>query len=338
MKIKNLVLMFSLAAVFAACQNENEPKDTASKPRTTGDCRIIIEGDETLSQSSRSSGTIQFEGGSASGAGLYDSSDDAIVSATPDPGYEIEYFYGGPAAEPRKYDNANGGATSFRVAIDGLDHVFHVGFQEKKGTLTVIAEEGGTVSPTGTTEVQRDVEFPISAIPNSGYEFAGWKINSGEITIANQNSANTTATLIGINSTITASFKEKITYKTIYCCAEIRPTYITDYQTGTGTYRVRVWLNETGNITPANSWVFGDTFSQCEFKIQIGSSNTINTYLRKYSYPTEYETEIRKTSSSDYPGLTPSNLSISVKGIYMDSNVINRLNTVFEGFKFLSNR
>lgn len=208
MKIKNLVLMFSLAAVFAACQNENEPKDTASKPGTTGDCRIIIEGDETLSQSSRSSGTIQFEGGSASGAGLYDGTARAIVSATPDPGYEIKYFYGGPESEPRKYDNANGGATSFDVPIGGLDHLFHVGFQEKKGTLTVIAEEGGTVSPTGTTEVQRDVEFPISAIPNSGYEFAGWKINSGEITIANQNSANTTATLIGINSTITASFKK----------------------------------------------------------------------------------------------------------------------------------
>lgn len=104
--MKYLFLACGMAALFAACQNENEPKVVSDKPGTSGDYRIIIEGEETDAQPSRSSGTIQFVGGTASGAGLYDGTAEALVSATPDPGYEINYFYGGPDSEPQKYDNA----------------------------------------------------------------------------------------------------------------------------------------------------------------------------------------------------------------------------------------
>lgn len=101
MKMKYLFLVCGMAALFTACQNENEPKVVSDKPGTSGDYRIIIEGEETDTQPSRSSGTIQFVGGTASGAGLYDGTAIAIVSATPDPGYEISYFYGGPDSEPK---------------------------------------------------------------------------------------------------------------------------------------------------------------------------------------------------------------------------------------------
>lgn len=90
--MKYLFLACGMAALFAACQNENEPKVVSDKPGTSGDYRIIIEGEETDAQTSRSSGTIQFVGGTASGAGLYDGVGRAFVSATPDPGYEINYF------------------------------------------------------------------------------------------------------------------------------------------------------------------------------------------------------------------------------------------------------
>ena len=99
--MKYLFLACGMAALFAACQNENEPKAVSDKPGTSGDYRIIIEGEETDAQPSRSSGTIQFVGGTASGAGLYDGVGRAFVSATPDPGYEINYFYGGPDSEPK---------------------------------------------------------------------------------------------------------------------------------------------------------------------------------------------------------------------------------------------
>lgn len=208
MKMKYLFLACGMAALFAACQNENEPKVVSDKPGTSGDYRIIIEGEETDAQTSRSSGTIQFVGGTASGAGLYDGVGRAFVSATPDPGYEINYFYGGPDSEPKKYDNANGGATSFDVPINGQDHLFHVGFKEKTGTLTINAGTGGTVSPSGQVAIQREVPFSIKATPNSGYEFTGWTVNSGNVTIANASSTSTTATLNSSSGTITANFSK----------------------------------------------------------------------------------------------------------------------------------
>lgn len=210
MKMKYLFLACGMAALFAACQNENEPKAVSDKPGTSGDYRIIIEGEETDAQTSKSSGTIQFVGGTASGAGLYDGTAKAIVSATPDPGYEINYFYGGPDSEPKKYDNANGGASTFDVSIEGQDHLFHVGFKKKTGSLRINAGTGGKVSPSGQQEIQREVPFSIKAIPDNGYEFAGWTVNSGNVTIANASSTSTTATLNSSSGTITAQFKQAI--------------------------------------------------------------------------------------------------------------------------------
>ena len=226
-------------------QNENEPKVVSDKPGTSGDYRIIIEGEETDAQTSRSSGTIQFEGGTASGAGLYDGTAKAIVSATPDPGYEINYFYGGPDSEPKKYDNANGGASTFDVSIEGQDHLFHVGFKKKTGSLTINAETGGTVSPNGQVAIQREVPFSIKATPNSGYEFAGWTVNNGSVTIDNANSTSTTATLNSASGTITAQFKQnKVNvYLSVNTRTESNGSGQIDYITYTITSSVQCSLN-----------------------------------------------------------------------------------------------
>lgn len=207
MKVKFLLLVAVLTTIFTSCQNTDEPKEI-SKPGANGNYRIEIVGKQAEQQASRSSGTIQFEGGTASGAGLYNSKDKANVSATPDDGYEIDYFYGGPESEPKKYDNANSGASIFDVDIDGQDHLFHVGFKEKKRTLTVNAGAGGTATGSGT--YQCDTPITIKATPESGYEFAGWVIDQGDVTIADKSNANTTATLNSLNSTITALFDKVI--------------------------------------------------------------------------------------------------------------------------------
>ena len=131
MKVKFLLLVAVLTTIFTSCQNTDEPKEI-SKPGTNGNYRIEIVGKQAEQQASRSSGTIQFKGGTASGAGLYNSKDKANVSATPDDGYEIDYFYGGPESEPKKYDYAKSGASIFDVSIDGQDHLFHVGLKERK--------------------------------------------------------------------------------------------------------------------------------------------------------------------------------------------------------------
>ena len=209
MKVKFLLLVAVLTTIFTSCQNTDEPKEI-SKPGANGNYRIEIVGNQAEQQASRSSGTIQFEGGTASGAGLYDSKDYANVSATPDDGYEIDYFYGGPESEPKKYDNANSGASFFKVDIDGQDHLFHVGFKKKERTLTINAESGGSVTPSGKDTYQVNKPITITATAKPGYKFAGWEINEGDVTIADKSNANTTATLNSLNSTITAKFEKEV--------------------------------------------------------------------------------------------------------------------------------
>ena len=70
-------------------------------------------------------------------------------------------------------------------------------------------------NPKGTREYQVEKPISITATPESGYEFTGWTIIGGDVTIENPGSSTTTATLHGSNSTITASFKQSIRSITI---------------------------------------------------------------------------------------------------------------------------
>ena len=190
MKQVKFLLLAAFVAMFTGCQNEEimEQDSEKDEPVPTGDTRIIIEGEGMLETSARSSdGRVDFTGGYATGAGLYDGRKNVPVEAHPDAGYEVNYFYGGPANQPKKYDYAQSGTSEFDVDLGGQDHTFHCGFKEKKRTLTINAGEGGPTNPTGTREYQ--VETPISST--------------------------TTATLHGSNSTITASFKQSIRSITI---------------------------------------------------------------------------------------------------------------------------
>ena len=60
----------------------------------------------------------------------------------------------------------------------------------------------------GENTIQREVPFSIKAIPDNGYEFAGWTVNNGSVTIENANNTSTTATLNSASGTITAQFKQ----------------------------------------------------------------------------------------------------------------------------------
>lgn len=270
MKVKFLLLVAVLTTIFTSCQNTDEPKEI-SKPGTNGNYRIEIVGKQADQQASRSSGTIQFEGGTASGAGLYNSKDKAKVSATPDDGYEIDYFFGGPESEPKKYDNANSGASFFDVDIDGQDHLFHVGFKEKKRTLTVNAGAGGTATGSGT--YQCDTPITIKATPESGYEFAGWVIDQGDVTIADKSNANTTATLNSLNSTITAKFR--ISSPLFY-------VILTDEQFETrgmlNAAYLRYWIdeNEISTVEKNDNMVKYSIYEQDDIAIVPNGNNTLN--------------------------------------------------------------
>ena len=212
---KTILFCLMAAAMVCSCQKE-EPGNETNKGNSGTSATIYIDG-ETVNPpvNVRSTdGTVYFEGGYATGAGIYDGKARPTVEAHPDKGYEVDFFYGGPESDPKKYDYITSGETTFNVALNGADHYFKCGFKEKKRTLTVNAGTGGTATGGGT--YQCDTPISITASPNSGYEFAGWEINEGDVQIENPTAANTTATLISLNSTITAKFKRTTTELSFY--------------------------------------------------------------------------------------------------------------------------
>ncbi|MCM0249096.1 InlB B-repeat-containing protein, partial [Bacteroides fragilis] len=209
MKKVRFLLLAAMVAMFTGCQKEvAEQELDNNKPTPTGDTRIIIEGEGMIGPVTRSSdGRVDFEGGYATGAGLYNGDARPTVAAYPDAGYEVNYFYGGPESEPNRYDYAQSSTSEFKVPLGGQDHKFRCGFKEKKRDLTVNAGTGGSVSPSGTNSYRVEKPISITATPNGGYEFAGWTVTEGDVTIENPGSPATTATLHNDNSTITANFK-----------------------------------------------------------------------------------------------------------------------------------
>ena len=74
-------------------------------------------------------------------------------------------------------------------------------------TLTVIASEGGTTTPSGAIEVTPSVPAPISATAASGYQFINWEITSGAgASFGNGTAASTTVTLTSEDVTVRAVF------------------------------------------------------------------------------------------------------------------------------------
>lgn len=210
-KVKFLLLA-ALTVMFVGCQSDEvlEQDSGSDRPTPIGDTRITIEGEGMKDVTTRSSdGRVDFTGGYATGAGLYNGTAKPTVAAYPNPGYEVNYFYGGPTNEPQKYDYAQSSASSFEVSLGGQDHTFHCGFKEKKRNLTVNADSGGSVSPSGTNSYQVENAINITATPNTGYRFSGWTVTEGDATIANTGSSSTTATLHNSNSTITARFEQE---------------------------------------------------------------------------------------------------------------------------------
>ena len=281
MRTKYLLLV-GLAALLGSCQNENEPK-TSSVPGTEGDYRIIIEGDETDSPSR--AGEKSFVGGTASGAGLYDGDRTATVSATPNSDYEIDYFWGGPASEPQKYNTTSTAATTYDVPIGGEDHTFHLKFKEKKRKVTINAGTGGRVNPSGSADYKVQKAHNITATPNSGYEFTGWSVSGSGITLGNSSNASTTFTLASnysSNGTITANFKEK--YKLV---------------------NLEIIFKSADNP---------DNDEHIEYRISPSSMTLQATYIHRYDEGREHGGESSWTEERTYPADWP----ILVSSYYND--------------------
>ena|GEM_PF-5745844 len=65
---------------------------------------------------------------------------------------------------------------------------------------------GGSINPASPSDVAAGTPVTISAIPNSGYRFAGWTIMSGQVDLINADIQSTTLTLKS-NATVRANFE-----------------------------------------------------------------------------------------------------------------------------------
>ncbi|WP_106485171.1 hypothetical protein [Bacteroides sp. Marseille-P3684] len=183
MKTK-LMLLVVLATIFAGCQKEESELRGPDGRESASGVRVVIDGEKALrTETTRAGGTkVYFEGGYATGAGLYDTKNTPIVEAHPDEGYEVDYFYGGPQNEPKRYDYAKSDSASFGVDLSRGDHLFHCGFKKYEGPklkLRAVPEEGGVLEIVG--KIPTTGEYKVVATPNEGYGFGGaWRIASGD--------------------------------------------------------------------------------------------------------------------------------------------------------------
>ena len=110
------------------------------------------------------------EGGSVSPTtGSFNAGTQVSVTATPNSGYTFSGWSNGSTANPVTVTlNSNTSITANFALIPVY-------------TITVSAEEGGSVSSEGG-EYQQGTQVTLTATPDEGYEFTGWSDGSTEAT------------------------------------------------------------------------------------------------------------------------------------------------------------
>ena len=208
--MKKVLFVVMAAAMLFSCHKE-ETNDCGCDVETGIPTKIYING-ETGCESVKvrsTDGRINFEGGYATGAGVYDGRKRPTVEAHPNEGYEIDYFYGGPADNEKKYDYSTAGKTSFDVYLDNQDHFFKCKFKkvEKKYKLTVTSHWNGTATGSGMYPAETPIK--VTATPKKGYEFFKWSVQSAgnSISIEDPSQAETTVILHSSNASIFADYR-----------------------------------------------------------------------------------------------------------------------------------
>lgn len=167
--MRKLYFLFLLVvvAITTSCNKQDELGRPSRPTRPNGKASISIAGDGMVATRSTSD-RVDFTGGYATGAGLYDGEADATVEAVPNAGYRLASFTGGPIeGDPNLFSGDN----NYKFKIQNQDWKFSVTFK-KEFQITVSAGEGGRVTGGGT--VLEGENCTVVAYPESGYTFDGW--------------------------------------------------------------------------------------------------------------------------------------------------------------------
>ncbi|MBP3284726.1 MAG: InlB B-repeat-containing protein [Clostridia bacterium] len=113
--------------------------------------------------------------------------------------------FGGWYLEP-EYTTKIESTTTVTTASDHTLYAKWTTTEAQKYTVTVSNEvpESGNVSGSGEYEENATVTITVTA--NEGYTFSGWKVVSGEVTLADATAAETTFTMVGTEVSIKAKF------------------------------------------------------------------------------------------------------------------------------------
>ncbi|MCM0362339.1 InlB B-repeat-containing protein [Bacteroides fragilis] len=167
--MKKLFLFYVLfALVFVTgCSRDDFDQESLRPVVPEGKANIAISGDGVINTRS-TSGKVEFTGGYATGAGLYDGDATAEVQAVPYSGYQLVSFTGGPVdGDLNKFE----GSDRYNFPVQRQDWKFNVSFK-KEYSITLIAESGGQVTGGGV-KVEGDV-CAVTASPFMGNQFDGW--------------------------------------------------------------------------------------------------------------------------------------------------------------------
>lgn len=201
MKKFNLICV-TLALLAVSCGRNELVEDEVLRPDVPGkQSSVTIESeDEEEQQATTRAGRVEFTGGYATGAGLYNGTDRATVTAVPYSGYQLISFKGGPVGGSSSQFS---GKNQYGFDIDNQDWKFSVSFK-KEYKITVSAGTGGKASGGGT--VVDGSSCTVTATANSGYSFDGWYEGSTKVS----SSASYTFT-VSSNRTLTLQLIEYMT-------------------------------------------------------------------------------------------------------------------------------
>ncbi len=123
------------------------------------------------------------------------------ISATPNTGYAFD----GWTVTAGEAIIADAAAAQTEVTLSTVDATVQANFVVAY-TLTVTSDANGTTTPDGAAVAKTGIPVDITATPNAGYAFAGWTVEAGTATIADEAAAQTTVTLDTEDATVRANF------------------------------------------------------------------------------------------------------------------------------------
>ena len=141
MKKFDLFILLAIMLLAVGCESEVNDQKTERPVIKDGQASITIMGDSMITTRS-TNGRVEFAGGYATGAGLYDGDGEAVVEAVPYSGYQLVSFTGGKVGGNL---SQYAGSSQYKFRIEHSDWKFSVSFKKKIDLRFIAVGENGHI-------------------------------------------------------------------------------------------------------------------------------------------------------------------------------------------------